>query len=424
MSDTESPPTRIIVPPFPDVAWRGVFKTYYDCIVDVSECPAAYHFPNLLAVISTVIGDTVRFAEGKALYGNFFLFCCGRTGTKKSTASDLVHDHIVTQLVDKPFLMLTSISSAEGLIRTLGQRPVVFLRYDEIKDLFTTASRSGQRIEPILNSAFDLREIQAIVKRQRDSLSATNYFFTLLMNGTQEHVQIDLSETFFKGGLLNRFLVFEATPTDKEMPQMGTPDPQQTLAVATQITELGNAWRAVALGRGGVVMDFSPSARLLHADWYRQYTRMMKELSSLRAHPLTRLDTFVKKLAMVFALIDVEPTPLPFIADEHLDAAIAVLRYCQASMSSIADVWSGPKTVGQQAEVLAEDRIEAYLKTHGCTDERTMYRTLHLSASESNRAVVALVKSGIVNVGWGRPTMIHFKKTCACFTEDHGDDSA
>ena len=56
------------LPPFPEIAWRGLFGLYRDLMAEdpaepgtpISECPAPFHFANLLAVAASEMGHGVR----------------------------------------------------------------------------------------------------------------------------------------------------------------------------------------------------------------------------------------------------------------------------------------------------------------------------------------------------------------------------
>jgi hypothetical protein len=405
------------LPPFPALAWRGLFKDYLTVVADVSECAPVYHYANLLSLLAAEFSDRVALVGGSETLLNFYIFCCGRTGTKKSTATRLVAKHVTKKLGDaQVHHMLTQVSSAEGLIRTLRQRPSgVLLQYDEIKDLFTTAARAGQRIEPTLNTAFDQGVLQANVKRQRDSISAVDYYLCMLLNGTQDHVRLDLSEAFFAGGLLNRFLVFSGTPTDVEMPEEGTPDAEATRQIAVRIRDIVVGWHAVATTRASVHVALSDEARKLHAAWYSEHSKKLRSLPDIEAKPLTRLDTYSKKVSAVYCLVETPPTPTPLVSAEQMAAALDVIRYCEASMTWMTREWSGPKSATHQTDVLAEQRVESYLQTEGCMDERSLYRSLRLSAPVVRGVLTSLISNGVVNVDTGRPRMVHFVARCVCF---------
>ena len=411
------------LPSFPELAWRGMFDEYREIIgidpeepsTPISECPLAFHYANFLILAAAELGDKVRFCEGKSTFANLFVFCCGRTGTKKSTASDLIEEHITKNFPDTPHhVCLTSVSSGEGLIRTLMHRPNLFLRYDEVKDLFVTAGRNGNRLEPILNSAFDMRRVQGIIKNSRDSVSANEYYFNLLVNGTPDHVLLDLNEAFFKGGLLNRFLVFASKPTGVVKPVMGIPDIAKTMALAKKLYAQCRAWRQFAPLRGQIMMGLSPEARALHTEWYTVNTLDMQNRMDLEASPLTRLDVFVKKVAMVYAIMETVPQKDPQIHAVHMEAAIAVVEYCKACMEWMTDAWTGAKTTFNQSALMIERRVEGILRRKGCISERNLYRLLNVSMPECAKTVNGLVAMGQVSVSGTRPRMVHFDETCTC----------
>jgi hypothetical protein len=411
------------LPTFPETAWRGVFGLYRDLMSEdpaeprtpISECPMPFHFANLLALAAAEMGHGVRLHEGRETFGNFFILCCGRTGTKKSTASSLAKTYIYKRFPGDPLhYRVGSMSSGEGLIRTLAQHGNVFLCYDELKDLFATAARSGSKIETDLNRAFDLEPLDNIVKRSKESISVNEYYFNLLGNCTPEHVLLDLSESLFKGGMLNRFLVFAAKPNDVVKPRMGVPEQAQANAIAAQLWTQCQAWLQLAPSRGQIVMGYEPEAIEMQKAWYTANTLAAKNLPDLEAAPIVRLDVFSKKLAMVYAFYESQPSKEPRITAAQMEAALAVIEYCRRCMQWMVDAWVGQRTIWQQAEALAEKRIEAYLQREGCVSERALYRHMHMSFSECAKAVDALRSAGIVAISGSSPRGVHLIGVCTC----------
>jgi hypothetical protein len=408
------------LPDFPESAWRGMFGEWRklmasdpgDPLTPVSECPEPFHFANFLAVAAAELGARSTLPEG---FPNFFIFVCGRTGTKKSTASDFVEEFIVKNFPEPAdHFNLTSMSSGEGLVRVLVHNPNLLIRYDEVKDLFATTSRQGSRLESMLNSAFNLRSIQRNIGNSDESKDARNYYLNLLLNGTLEHVLLDCGESLFKGGMLNRFLVFAAKPTNIVKPQMGEPDHAGAAALAAKLFNHCKTWRTVFPERGKVRLRYSKEARLLHEEWYTKHSLETRNMSDLAASPLARLDLFSKKLAMMYTMLESEPIKHPIIAPAQMEAALAVISYCEDCMKWMTDGWAGQRTLAGQAEALAERRIEAFLQSKGCITERELYRRLHLSFAECAKAVNALVALGAVRVYGERPRMIHYLKLCTC----------
>jgi hypothetical protein len=404
------------LPPFPDAAWRGVFADYRTLIEDISECPLPFHFAALSSVIAAEFGDRARLLEGTNTFPHCYIFICGSTGTKKGTASRLVRDHVLIHMPAKEHWTLTSISSAEGLIRSLVQNRNVRLYYDEVADLFAVAGRSGQRIEPTLNSAYDQEPLQANVKKMSESLNATDYCFNLIVNGTPDHVRLELTEKFYSGGLLNRFIVFASDPTGRAIPIMRIPGAQQSSLIAAKIVSTVAAWYNLKAGRGGIRVGFTDEAVEMHSAWYIAHTKAMQEAPEAISKPLTRVDSHVKKQAMMYCLLESVPCRDPRITGDQMAAALAVVEYNIASMLWMTRNWSGAKSTNQQSVQLIEDRIRAHLKEHGCMPERSIYRALSLSSEACGRATDALAKGGELHIIDGRPRAVHLKP-CKCFGE-------
>ncbi len=406
------------LPDFPETAWRGAFKWWREIVEPITVCPVPYHYANMLAILSSQMGDLAVLNEGVDTYLNFYIFSYGRTGTKKSTAMDLANQHIVKKLSPCYFKPLSSISSAEGLIRVLATPPNnVMLHYDEVKHLFSIASRSGSAIEPVLNKAFGLGGLETCVRSASDSLVGIDYFFNLIVNGTPVHISLDVGEALFHGGLLNRFLVFAAVPNDRSMPRMGVPDRGKIDDFVQRLDQHVSAWRGFATTRGSVRVDLSDEALELYTPWYEEVERMTKTENELVADPIQRVSLYAKKVAAMYCLWETPvPEAEPMVTVEQMQAAIDVASYCQASIIYMSSAWSGARTLGARGEALAEQRVEVYLKENGCTSERLLSKHLHMSIGETKKAITALASVDQVNVGVGRSATIHWAGSCQCFS--------
>jgi len=330
---------------------------------------------------------------------------------------DLAHEHIVDNLTALHFKKLSSISSAEGLIRTLATPPHnVLLHYDEVKHLFSVAGRSGSAIEPVLNKAFGLGKLETVVRSEKESIAGQNYFFNLICNGTPIHISLDVGEAMFHGGLLNRFLVFAAVPNGKTREELGVPDEEKASDLAARIDTHVSAWRGFAPTRACVRVKMSDEAREIYRPWYEDVERLTQTQNELIADPIQRVSLYAKKLAGVYALYETpEPAPYVIVSPEQMRAAIDVASYCQASIIYMSGAWTGAKSLGARSEALAEQRVEVYLQEHGCTGERVLSHNLKMSIGETKKAIAALASVDAANVGSGRPPTIH-RPNCSCGT--------
>jgi len=307
------------------------------------------------------------------------------------------------------------VSSTEGLIRILNEHGNVFLTYDEVAKLMKVVGWSGSTLESTLCEAISLKTLHSNVKKERESLEADDYYFSLLACGTPAHIRLKLTEDTFSGGLLNRFLVFAAKPTGIVKPLMGTPDDMLNRYVIGQLTEAAQAWPSH--GPGDVRFMLSPEARAIHAEWYAAHTKMMQEGDDLKNDPLTRLDFYVKKVAMVYAYLENAKTGDPYITGEQMQAAVDVIGYCKAGMQWMTKQWTGPKTIQQQSQHISEQLVEAYLRENGCMGERRLYRGLRVDANEL-RAVLKGMDGLTVNIVGSRPRMIHYIQKCKCLRQE------
>src|SRR5206468_1862991 len=168
------------------------------------------------------------------------------------------------------------------------------------------------------------------------------------------------------------------------------------------------------LARGGIRFTFSPEARAIHTNWYTAFTLdRQKERDDLRNDPLTRLDFYLKKIAMIYCYLENAERADPTVTGEQMQAACEVIAYCKASMLSMTRDWTGPKTIQQQSQHISEQLVEAYLRENGCMGERRLYRGLRVDANEL-RAVLKGMDGLTVNIVGSRPRMIHYIQKCKC----------
>lgn len=418
--EPEDEPTTNTLPKFPDAAWRGVFADYRELMRGISECPDALHYSNLLAFVASEMGTRFVLDEAKRTTANLYVLNVGMTGVKKTTATDLMSEHIKEHCWGAPCAIESSLSSGEGLIRLLNDSPNVLLCFDEIADLLAVAARSGQRLEPLLNQAFDLKRLSVRVKHAKDCLTATNYYLNIVANGTHDHIRLQMGEATLFGGLMNRFLVFAVEPSDEEHPFMTNPNSTEARRLAATISTIRNDWYSHFERTPGTVarVGYDKDARAVFADWYHHNREECRGGTGFEAKLLARADLYVKKVAMIHCFLEHAPCDHPEINGSQMQAATALVDYCKESMRWMTSAWSGPKTIQQQSQEILEQRTQDYLRKHGCMNERRLYTNLHVGAKDFKSAVEPM--DGItVNIEKGRPRIIHYPPKCKCAREEH-----
>ena len=134
---------------------------------------------------------------------------------------------------------------------------------------------------------------------------------------TLDELQRLLSETEAANGFANRIL-WACTKRAQLLPEGGG-YPEQALAPYKE--QVDKALHAARLVRR---MTRSEAGRA----WWRQiYPTLTEERAALFGAITARAEAHVLRLSMVYALLDQTVTIMP----EHLDAAYAVWRYCDAS---------------------------------------------------------------------------------------------
>lgn len=409
---------------FPESAWRPVFKRWRDIVEPVTDTPLPFHYANLLAVLSSQLGDMAVLDEGVDTFLNFFIFSYGRTGTRKSFAMSLVKQHLVKRLAKQHFTSLPSVNSAEGLMRVLATAPHnVLLAYDEVKHLLSVAGRDGSNVEAIINQGFGLHDIGTTVRAASESLANIPYFLNIIVNGTPVHMNVNVDESLFHGGLVNRFFVFAAKPDlTRHLPKSLPVNVEAATEFASLVSVHMEAWRNIigcdSAGRpkrAEVKISIGDEAMEVYGPWDRKHDFSTKTENEREADPVMRIDLYARKLAALYCFWETEhPITALSVTAEQMQAAIDVAEFCQASILHMTAGWNIRSLAGR-ADALAETRVEDYLKKHGCRTIGELRAGLKLSVSEVRKAVLSLTGINEVKMGMEAPAKVHLHD-CHCNT--------
>ena len=284
----------------------------------------------------------------------------------------------------------SGLSSGEGLIGAVrdpeeevdpktGDRQVVVAGIDDKRLLVVEAEfartlrvlrREGSTLSAIIRDAWDTGDLRVMTKHQ---LRATGAHISILGHITEEELRRELDETSLGNGFANRFL-WVLVRRSKLLPE---PDPLDEGSV----TDLAARIRAALLfarGRGPVMRD--DAARRA---WIDVYPSLTADHAGMVGAILNRAEAHTVRLSIIYALLDHSPVVRP----KHLDAALAVVRYVEASVRHIFGDRLGDPTA---------DAILGALEVRREMD-RTDIRDLlgrHASAEQIASALGALGRSG------------------------------
>lgn len=173
--------------------------------------------------------------------------------------------------------------------------------------------REGNTLSPIIRQAWDRGDLKALTK---NSLAqATDAHISILAHITRPELVKYLDETDIFNGFGNRFL-WGAVKRSKLLPDGG-----QQLDLQPVKAMLAGA---IAVAKEIKSMRRSSEARTL---WWKVYPELTVERPGLYGAVTGRGEAQVLRLSMLYALLDGKAV----IDVPHVQAALAVWRYCDAS---------------------------------------------------------------------------------------------
>ena len=399
----------------PQQAWRGIFETYRQAQAGTTEAPEPYHFGVFKTIAGIVVGRTAYVQSGRKLYPNFYTVIIGpTTRSRKSTAANrgtsLLSDIDETGEVmgaDPLVLILRGLSTPAGLLAQLkvqntddeGLSPIEYQRavstspregyralivINEFASLLRQAKKEhGSGLIQLLTDAYDcFSELHNPTKV--DPTVARNAVISMLCLSTQEWLENTLDIADVYGGYVCRNLFYEWTQT---APIPDPDGPNQTLL--NEVTMKLQGIRQAYEGRGKrqLKYQFSTEAKPILEDWYNE--RWYKQYpSEVIAAATQRIDENVRKLALLYAVLENEPDDLTINADQ-LQAAIKVGEYWEATATRLFGKFGFSKEARDERKV-----IEAI--SDSARSIRDVGRKASLSTTQAGKLVKSLVSTGSV----------------------------
>jgi hypothetical protein len=259
----------------------------------------------------------------------------------------------------------------------------------EFARLLAVASREGATLSAVLREAWDGNALKNRTKR--DPLTATGAHVSVVGHITREELLRRLSDTEAANGFANRFLL-ALVKRSKKLPEGGSLDPAALDQLAREVdAAIGRALPLRAMTR-------SPAAREL---WAKAYEDFGDGPGGLAGAVTARPEAQTLRLSVAYAMLDGSAT----IEVEHLQAALAVWHYCEASaMAVFGDALGDP----------VADRLLAALREageHGLdgAEQHDLFGR-HAKADQLERARVELERRGLVvttsEETGGRPRLV------------------
>ncbi len=217
---------------------------------------------------------------------------------------------------------------------------------EELSFILKTATRQGNTISEVMRRAWDSREILRIMTKQFPA-SASNPHIAFLCHITEEELRREMSDVSLVNGFANRFAWFKV----RRSKFLSNPV-RMTSAQASPLVHRITEARKFALTVGEMGRD--PEASDM---WDAVYPALSTGRPGLSGAVTARAAPIVLRISLIYALLDCSK----HIRAPHLEAALAIWDYADASVRSISSDLTG--------DAIA-DRILAVIRSDGDQSRR------------------------------------------------------
>jgi hypothetical protein len=311
-------------------AFHGLAGNLVDAIAPHSEADPNAILIQFLVAFGNVIGHSPHMSVEADRHGTTLFAClAGETAkTRKGTSWGHVRQLFAT--IDPTWTstkILSALASGEGLIwhvrdASTDHKGRVDLGVDDKRLLvvateFATvlAKMRGSTLSTTLRQAWDGTTLTTPTKRQ--AATATNPHISVIGHITVDELQRRLTAAEISNGFGNRFL-WCCVRRAQLLPDGGSP-PTETLTPLVDLLK-----NAVAFASQAKQLTRDGDARAL---WRKIYPSLATTQPGLVGDVCNRAEAQVLRLSCLYALLDQSTV----VQQPHLEAALAVWRYAEAS---------------------------------------------------------------------------------------------
>ena len=383
-------------PTMDPAAYHGLAGEVVSTILPHTEADSVALLLQYLVSFGNVIGrGRYYLAEQTRHYGNLFAVPVGDTSkARKGTSADRVHP--IFGEADPTWYVncvKSGMVSGEGIIFHIrdevyamrkGEMELVdagvidkrlLLQEHEFFRVLAAMKHEGNALSPLIRDAWDGRwRLETLAKNSPNK--ATGACVSIVAHITVEELRSALDETAMANGFANRFL-FACVRRSKELP-FGSALAPETIKRLGAVTQAAMA----AAQRDDVIAMNEPAQTL----WREVYPALSRGGEGLLAHITSRAEAQTVRLALIYALLDQAET----IDVAHLEAALAVWKYCEASARYIFGDALGDSEADLILQTLRRD-------ANGMT-RQDIFRLFsnHVSSGKVTRALGYLLRTGKV----------------------------
>ncbi len=389
-------------PELPEHALYGLAGEFVRAIDPHTEADRAAVLVQILAAFGNCLGRTAYFvAEADRHYLNIFAVLVGATSKgRKGTSWGQVRR--AYERIDEQWLTRCvggGLSSGEGLIwsvrdavekkepikekgRIVDYQTVIadegvedkraFVLEAEFASVLRVMAREGNTLSAIIRQAWDTGNLQ--VKTRNNPNQATGAHISIIGHITKEELKRNLDETETANGFANRFL-WVCVRRNRILPEGGALSDSQLNPLVNRL------WSALQFAQGVGEMRRDAEARTL---WHQVYAGLSEGHAGLFGAVTSRAEAQVMRLAGLYALLDCKDV----VEHIHLEAALALWRYCEESARYIFGNATGDR--------IADELMLALQEAEGDGLTRTQIRDLfnRKNAGAIDAALTVLAETG------------------------------
>jgi hypothetical protein len=325
--------------PVAGAALYGVLGDFVRVVDPHTEADPISILLQCLVAVGNVVGRNPYFrVEATRHYLNLFLALVGDT-SKARKGTSWGHVDRLMKLVEGVNVpggwsdrIVSGLSSGEGLIWEIrdalrdrdtpdmgvnDKRRVVL--DGEFAATLKVLRREGNTLSPVIRNAWDTGDLRILTKNS--PAVATGAHISIVGHITRDELKRELTSTEMANGFANRFL-WACVRRSKLLPEGGSLRERDLEPIVVRLRDALGA----AHGVGEMIRDEGAGAL-----WRRVYADLSAEKPGMVGGVIARAEAQIIRLACLYALLDHSTV----IRLEHLEAAIALWNYCEASAQFI-----------------------------------------------------------------------------------------
>jgi hypothetical protein len=333
-----------------NAALYGLAGEVTTCLMPHTESDPAALLLTYLTSFGNAIGRGPYYeVESDRHFANLFVLLAGNTAkARKGTSAGRIRG--ILELTDTDWArerVQGGMSSGEGVIAAVrdpiwGMRKGVLEMVDpgvadkrlllyepEFSGVLAVLNREGSILSRIVRDAWDCRPVLATMTKHSPT-RATEAYISIIGHITIDELQRKLDENSMANGFANRFLL-GCVQRARLLPHGGNFQERERALLGKRTLEALTAARTIAR------VQMTAETREC---WTAEYPALAKSGTNLTDYMTARAEAQVIRLALIYTLLD-QATAIELA---HLEPALALWRFCQASTRYVFGELTGDST--------------------------------------------------------------------------------